>query len=153
MKYLHSASNAQINKLLESQVTIGEMQKQYQQPPWCSYPGALDGEMGCRSLMDLDGLRKKISPRFCRSCDCFQKNTHETPDVKAIPRPVTRDHHDVIPWSDIRIWLQSSGHPRQGCGKNSHEVRGQTGAGCWYPRPGLRYSHQAHANRQVAVSR
>lgn len=43
----------------------------YKQPDWCKYPNALEGQMGCWSLMDLskDGLRTKISKDFCKGCD------------------------------------------------------------------------------------
>ena len=73
MKYLHSASNAQIKKLLDSNITIGQLKEQYQQPKWCGYPDALDGVIGCWSLTDLNGLRKRISPKFCKSCDCYRE--------------------------------------------------------------------------------
>lgn len=71
MKYFHSASNTQINRLLTDHATIADLKTQFQQPAWCGYPGALDGNFGCWSLMDLNGLRKRISPRFCQSCECF----------------------------------------------------------------------------------
>jgi len=72
MKYFHKASNAQIERLFASRATIGDLKKQYNQPQWCNYPDALDGEMGCWSLMDIYKLRKKISPKFCQSCDCYK---------------------------------------------------------------------------------
>lgn len=73
MKYLHKASNAQIEKLLASKITIGELKKEWIQPAWCSYPDALNGVMGCWSLTDLHGMRKRISPKFCESCDCYKR--------------------------------------------------------------------------------
>ena len=43
----------------------------FKQPDWCEYYEALNGNMGCWSLMDLakDGMRTKISEEFCKGCD------------------------------------------------------------------------------------
>lgn len=76
MKLFHKASNAQIERLFAQKATIGDLKKEYEQPKWCGYPDALAGKWGCWSLMDIHGLRKKISPKFCKNCDCFiQKKT------------------------------------------------------------------------------
>ena len=71
MRYWHKASNIQAQKLLDSNATIKEFMEQYSQPDWCGYPDALEGEMGCWSLTSFK-LRKRISPKFCKSCDCFK---------------------------------------------------------------------------------
>jgi hypothetical protein len=73
MRYLHKASNKQIDQLINSGSTIGDLKAKYIQPDWCGYHDATDGPMGCWSLMDLYGLRKRISPKFCQSCDCFKR--------------------------------------------------------------------------------
>lgn len=71
MKLFHKASNLQIERLFERKATIADLKKEFEQPKWCAYDGALDGKFGCWSLMDIYGLRKKISPKFCSNCDCF----------------------------------------------------------------------------------
>ena len=49
----------------------------FKQPAWCNYTGALRGEFGCWSLMDLYGLRKSISKKYCKDCDyCSEKNSN-----------------------------------------------------------------------------
>lgn len=48
--------------------------ERYQQPTWCGYPGALEGQMGCWSLMDLKGLRTDICKEFCNTCPEFKDN-------------------------------------------------------------------------------
>lgn len=70
--FFHTQSNQVMDDLLANKVTVGEIKERYQQPTWCTYPEALDGMMGCWSLMDLKGLRNRISKPFCRGCDCFK---------------------------------------------------------------------------------
>ncbi len=71
MKYFHELHQEQIDELVTNHVTIEYIKERYQQPDWCGYPNALDGWLGCWSLMDLskDGLRYKISKEFCEKCD------------------------------------------------------------------------------------
>jgi len=68
--YFHEASQEDIDKLMESDVTWKEIIDRYSQPEWCNYPDALSGQMGCWSLIDTEpeGLRTKISKEFCKSC-------------------------------------------------------------------------------------
>ena len=66
--FLHELTPGEIDKILAEKIKIGELMERYRQPDWCGYPGALEGQMGCWSLMDLKGLRCKISKDFC--CDC-----------------------------------------------------------------------------------
>ena len=69
--YFHEISQEEVDKLIADKKTIGYIMETYKQPDWCKYPNALDGQMGCWSLMDLskDGLRTKISKDFCKGCD------------------------------------------------------------------------------------
>ncbi len=39
------------------------------QPEWCSYPDALDGMMGCWSLIK----RMVTSKTYCVDCECYRK--------------------------------------------------------------------------------
>lgn len=52
-----------------SGLTYGEFIAKYRQPPWCSYPDALEGAMGCWSLIRPGWVRE---PDFCKDCDCFE---------------------------------------------------------------------------------
>jgi len=78
-KCFHELSQDEINTLISEKRTIGYVMDNYKQPDWCAYPNALNGHMGCWSLMDLgkDGTRTKISESFCANCDSFKKKlTH-----------------------------------------------------------------------------
>lgn len=72
MKYFHEATDEEIDNLIASKTTVAQLKELYQQPDWCNYPGALDGIMGCWSLMDLKGLRKSICVKFCSKCEEFK---------------------------------------------------------------------------------
>jgi hypothetical protein len=71
--YFHELKQTDIDTLINEKKTVGYIVENYKQPDWCNYPNALEGRMGCWSLMDLskEGLRTKISKSFCKSCDCF----------------------------------------------------------------------------------
>ena len=72
-RYFHELEQTEIDTLIADKKTVGYILENYKQPDWCNYPNALEGQMGCWSLMDLskDGLRTKISKDFCKGCDCF----------------------------------------------------------------------------------
>lgn len=70
-RYWHTLADSTIRKLLSTHITWGELTERYKQPDWCSYPDALEGIMGCWSLVDSFGLRHEISREFCAGCDCF----------------------------------------------------------------------------------
>jgi len=72
-RYFHELEQTEIDALIANNPKIGYIMETYKQPDWCKYPNALEGQMGCWSLMDLnkDGLRTKISKDFCKDCDCF----------------------------------------------------------------------------------
>lgn len=57
--YWHKESHS-INDEPEGS-TVGDFMKKYNQPDWCGYPSALEGFMGCMSL--VHGYIKK-------ECDC-----------------------------------------------------------------------------------
>ena len=66
-------SQKTLEEIEASGITIGEYLKKFKQPDWCAYPDALAGMMGCWSLVDNrpNGLRTKISRKFCKGCDCY----------------------------------------------------------------------------------
>lgn len=70
-RYFHELEQKEVDALIADKKTIGYIMETYKQPDWCNYPNALDGQMGCWSLMDLSkvGLRTKISKEFCKGCD------------------------------------------------------------------------------------
>jgi hypothetical protein len=72
-RYLHEAPQQEIDEMIKSGKTWGDLKAIYSQPEWCTYPDALNGSLGCWSLTDLDHLRCKISEKFCADCDCFKK--------------------------------------------------------------------------------
>lgn len=72
-KFFHELDQEEIDKIVEDDNTIEYVLANFKQPDWCSYPNALEGTMGCWSLMDFKsgGLRTKISKEYCSSCDEF----------------------------------------------------------------------------------
>ena len=71
MRYFHTLADSTIKRLRRKHVTWGEIMKRYKQPEWCGYPDALQGCMGCWSLVGLLGTRHLISEEYCKKCDCF----------------------------------------------------------------------------------
>lgn len=68
-EYFHRLTKQQFEAVRESDATIGEVKRVYQQPSWCTYPGALDGCMGCWSLVGgfIHGIKS------CGTCDCINR--------------------------------------------------------------------------------
>ena len=73
--YWHKLTQGQIDYLLTKNVTNQHIVENYLQPDWCGYDEALNGVMGCWTLMDIKtNGRKKICKEYCKDCDCFIKN-------------------------------------------------------------------------------
>jgi hypothetical protein len=70
-RYFHELSQEEVDKLITDKKNWGYIMNEYKQPDWCNCPNALEGTMGCWSLVDLskDGFRTKISKDFCKGCD------------------------------------------------------------------------------------
>ncbi len=67
--YFHnSISDEEWEGMKESGMTWCDIQKRYRQPDWCTYPRALEGEMGCWSLI----YRMMSNEDFCKDCDCYE---------------------------------------------------------------------------------
>lgn len=66
--YFHELADDQYEKLKKSGATWGDVMRDYLQPDWCEYPDALEGFMGCWSLIK----RKAVSKNYCKDCDCFR---------------------------------------------------------------------------------
>lgn len=72
-KYWHELQQEEIDSILNENKTVGFIVKNYKQPKWCGLHLALEGVLGCWSLMDLTSNgRTKISKEFCSACDYFK---------------------------------------------------------------------------------
>lgn len=82
MKYWHELTQKEVEILIESKVTYRYLLDNYKQPDWCNYPNALEGALGCWSLMDAtpNGLRTKISLEFCKNCELFIEREEKSPE-------------------------------------------------------------------------
>lgn len=52
-----------------SGLTVGEFMKKYRQPKWCGYHSALEGQMGCWSLMVPGRI---IGIESCSGCELLR---------------------------------------------------------------------------------
>jgi hypothetical protein len=73
--FWHRITNSEVKELIAQGKTNEFVMSNYRQPTWCEYPEALNGTMGCWSLTDNLGLRRKISKKFCSGCDCFKNKS------------------------------------------------------------------------------
>lgn len=73
-KYFHELTESEFNELFETKMTWGECAKEYPQPEWCSYPEAVQGVMGCWSLMGFMVTGRS----YCKNCDCYIKKAKTT---------------------------------------------------------------------------
>ena len=69
IKYFHRLTKKEFEALYRKKLTWGEIAKDYPQPKWCGYPGALDGIMGCWSLT----AQMVTGKAYCKNCDCLLK--------------------------------------------------------------------------------
>ena len=67
-KYFHELTDEEFEALKASHITWDEVAKIHPQPIWCVYPGALDAEMGCWSLV----YRIGVGEEYCKNCDLFK---------------------------------------------------------------------------------
>jgi hypothetical protein len=72
IKYFHELTKREINKL---EGTVEQVSKDYPQPDWCEYPGAVAGAMGCWSLML--GIIHKKGKAYCVNCECCKPEVPE----------------------------------------------------------------------------
>jgi hypothetical protein len=69
-KYFHELTDEEYKELIiDKSLTINDVMEQFSQPDWCTYPGALRGEMGCWSLID----RQVINREYCEKCECYHE--------------------------------------------------------------------------------
>jgi hypothetical protein len=72
--YWHQLPDSVVDHLFDiGGITWGDIVENYSQPPWCQYPQALNGALGCWSLVDTK-LRHTITAKLCeRECEHFRK--------------------------------------------------------------------------------
>ena len=73
-KFFHELSQQEINHLIADKKRWSDIMQEYQQPKWCSYPEALNGKMGCWSLVDLRPTRQVVNETSCQSCVSYISN-------------------------------------------------------------------------------
>jgi hypothetical protein len=80
IKYFHELTKREFEGIRKKnpRMTYGECAKLYPQPPWCNYPDATFGVMGCWSLLGFMVTGKD----YCRDCECFIKAGPKQPEVK-----------------------------------------------------------------------
>ena len=65
IKYFRELTKEEFGEILKEKITWAECAERYPQPTWCHYPDAVQGIMGCRSLMDF----LVTGEDFCKKCD------------------------------------------------------------------------------------
>ena len=70
LRPFHRLSDAEFKALLAAGKTWGWLMKHYAQPSWCQYPDALEGMMGCWSLVGLRSIKRK---KDCEGCELCRK--------------------------------------------------------------------------------
>lgn len=63
-RFFHELSDEEFKQAISEKKTYGD----FMQPAWCSYPYALDWDMGCWKLTER-GIRREED---CRNCDCYK---------------------------------------------------------------------------------
>lgn len=87
-KYFHQLSYNWLRRLKKKSGTYlfpFIVEKLYKRPDWCSLETAVSYfKIGCPSLMDIrkNGLRNKISEKYCESCDFYIYKNSEVPNRK-----------------------------------------------------------------------
>ncbi|RLG42594.1 MAG: hypothetical protein DRO05_00525 [Thermoproteota archaeon] len=72
--YWHELSKEEQEKIRKSGIKPARFLIEYKQPPWCCYPGALEGRWGCHLLI----TGKIHSEEDCKLCPCYIENIKST---------------------------------------------------------------------------
>lgn len=75
--FFHELTDEQYKELEDSGATWGDVMDRFKRPVWCTYPNALEGEMGCWSLI----YRTGVSEHYCRNCELFDAAAKENNNV------------------------------------------------------------------------
>ena len=70
IKYFHELTEDEFNNICRLHITWDGCSRLYPQPKWCGYPDAVQGLMGCWSLMCFMVTGEK----YCKNCDCYIPN-------------------------------------------------------------------------------
>lgn len=84
IEYFHELSKEQYGGLEASGITWGQIMKAYKQPQWCRYPDALEGEMGCWSL--IYGM--VTGEHYCMKCELYWPVPGSFDEVGSIVRGI-----------------------------------------------------------------
>ena len=69
-KYWHELEKEEQKKVFSRKnYTIGDFMAEFSQPDWCEYPNALEGQIGCWSLVYPE---HEFSEENCKDCDCYK---------------------------------------------------------------------------------
>ena len=79
-KYFHELTEEERESITDWKAVL----ETYKQPSWCAYPGALDGFMGCWSLVGgyVHG------ENFCKGCDCHETVYNFEIEHRTVPEQV-----------------------------------------------------------------
>ncbi len=73
IKYYHQLKKEELLWLMKEGNTYREVEKDFPQPPWCSYHQATFGMMGCWSLTCFtSGYSMVTGKDFCKTCDSYE---------------------------------------------------------------------------------
>ena len=64
--FFHRLSVRKQHEALTSSMTVREFMEAFRQPRWCNYPEALEGVLGCWSLIIPGRIRRQ---QDCVNCD------------------------------------------------------------------------------------
>jgi hypothetical protein len=90
-KFFHELDDGEFEAFKQADAKWGDIAKLHPQPEWCEYPGALDGPMGCWSLVG----RMVTGVEYCHGCECcaaqgIVTGTAETSEAQAPGAPAAR---------------------------------------------------------------
>ena len=71
MKHFHELTDEEVDAMRHG-TTWAQVAEKHPQPPWCSYPDALYGPMGCWSLTGWPGTRRIHGEDDCKSCEFYE---------------------------------------------------------------------------------
>ena len=73
IKYFHKLTRDEFKELCKDKPTWAEVSRDYPQPEWCSYPDAVQGMLGCWSLIDF----KVYGRNYCKHCEYYIKKSQK----------------------------------------------------------------------------
>ena len=68
-KYFHELAEKEFKAVVDEKITWEECAESYPQPEWCRYSDAVQGIMGCWSLMS----HMVTGEDFCKTCEMYKE--------------------------------------------------------------------------------